>query len=621
MRPALSPGPFGAREWPRLERLLAFVAGLLPFAAAIARAASSAQWRADVPALRDQGLVSVAFGGGVSLPVTQALALVPLGNHAFRAAVVSALGLGLGCAMVQRIARGMLGSSVAAPLAALLATVAALGAGLAPSWQVEATVGGGATVAAALALSALRIAMHLVEEGGSVLAPEASRRWLWVAALTSATLAENLPCGVALLVALMAAHIVSKKRPPSRLWPALAVVGVALVLLAAAPYILRPLAPPSITDLGRALSSASLGALDIDPARRTALDAWSHELGVVSLLLAAGGVVAGLFRERLRPMSGALVVLALCDLLYPLSAAPALSADPLAALRMMALAAFSVAASLGAAEVVDALVRLRIPMGKAAAALLVVFHITVVAVASEEAAYAADRSRHFAAEAWTDEALGVLPARSAVLVHSPELAWRLWSAQTRQRQRPDVLVIPAPLVARGLVPRNLAVGEEVAAQVLRDLALTGQATEFGLSLLADARPLHVELDRRWDQRVVKHLSVEGAWLRYAPQVLGRSDRVPPEHHPLGGDGRFAAVLALSDTPDQPSRTVLARTVKEHTATLALAGLGESSRPWLEGLDQLAPGDPFVVSARLRLAHAVRTHRVKHAIDLRDLLRF
>ncbi|HZO14290.1 MAG TPA: hypothetical protein VFB62_13555, partial [Polyangiaceae bacterium] len=466
---------------------------------------------------------------------------------------------------------------------------------------------------------ALHQAMVLADE--AVLAPEASRRWLLLAALVGAVIAENLPCGLVCAVAVGVTVAVAAKAPPRRLVPVLVVVVVASIALCAAPLVLRPLAPRSVTDLGRALSAASLNAFDVDPSRKTALYAWSHELGIVPLVLAAGGIAAGLFRERLRAFTGAFVVLALCDLLYPLGAAPELSADPLAALRLMALAAFGVAASIGASEAVLAILRLRVPMGRAAAVLLVVFHMTVVAVASEEASFVADRSHHFAAEAWTDEALGALPMRSAVLVHSHELAWRLWCAQTRQGQRPDVMVIPAALIRHGLVPQNLAIGEEPASQVLRDLALTGHASEFGLSLLADARPLHVELDELWDKRVVKHLSVEGAWLRYAPQVLGRTDRVAPKRHPLGGDGRIARALAESTTPDPPSRAVLSRTVKEHTTTLALAGLADSSRPWLEGLDQLTPGDPFVTGARLRLAHAARTRRTQQTIDLRDLLRF
>lgn len=55
---------------------------------------------------------------------------------------------------------------------------------------------------------------------------------------------------------------------------------------------------------------------------------------------------------------------------------------------------------------------------------------TLVALTSEEAGYAAaHRSEQFAAETWADEALVRLPPRSAVLVRSPAIAWRLWASR------------------------------------------------------------------------------------------------------------------------------------------------------------------------------------------------
>jgi hypothetical protein len=163
--------------------------------------------------------------------------------------------------------------------------------------------------------------------------------------------------------------------------------------------------------------------------------------------------------------------------------------------------------------------------------------------------------------------------------------------------------------------------EPAVAQILRDLALTGQASEFGLSSLADSRPLFVELDRRWDKRVVKHVTIDGPWLRYAPQALGRSDRKVPPQHALAIDGRVSAQIVASDTPDVPSAEVVSKTLKEHVAALSLVGMGQSSLPWLDGVERLSPTDAFVTGARLRLAHAVRIKREERAVELRDLLRF
>jgi hypothetical protein len=287
---------------------------------------------------------------------------------------------------------------------------------------------------------------------------------------------------------------------------------------------------------------------------------------------------------------------------------------------VLSLSALALLAALGVAEAVSFLRRLEVPMARAAALLTVVFHVTLVAVTCEEAAYAADRSQHHAAEEWTDQALGKLPANAAVLVHSAELTWRLWAAQHLSGQRPDVLVIPAPLLRRGLLPDHLAPSEPRVLDVLRDFALVGQAGEYGLSALADARPLLVELDPRWDERVVGHLAVEGAWLRYAPQMLGESDR-PPAPHVLAVEGRIVQGIHAGKVDDEPTARVVVKTLREHVATLALVGMGTETLPLLDGVERLTSADPFATSARLRLAHAERIHRSARAVELRDLLRF
>lgn len=353
--------------------------------------------------------------------------------------------------------------------------------------------------------------------------------------------------------------------------------------------------------------------------RKTTLLAWLDEVGALSLGLAALGLVRGVFRERTRAIVAALVAVLLCDLIYPSAAATQLLPEPLAALRCASMMAFAIGASAGVAEIVIFLAGLAIPMARPASVLTVAFHITLVAVTSEDAAFAADRSDHVAAEEWTDEALERLPRDAALLVHAPELAWRLWAAQMVRGQRPDVLVIPVPMLRHGRVTSNLLPSEPAVAQLLRDLALTGQASEYGLSLLADARPLLVELDPRWDKRVVTHLTIDGPWLRYEPQVLGRSDRKIAAHVLVSG--RVLEGIRQAVAADRPSATVVAKTIKEHVATLSLLGMSETARPWLDGVERLDPADPFVVPARLRIAYVVDHRRSEASVELRDLLAF
>jgi hypothetical protein len=408
------------------------------------------------------------------------------------------------------------------------------------------------------------------------------------------------------------------KRPPLRLVPWLLVSTAVVFALLITPNFVRPLAPRNWADVGQALSAVSLQTLDVQATRKAALAAWVSEVGVVALALAAVGLLTGIWRESRRAWMNALVGLVVVDLAYPLQAAPTLSAEPLTALRALAVGALSVAAAIGVSEVVMFLRSLQVPMARTASILTVMFHITVVAVACEEAAFAADRSTHFAAEEWTDEALESLPRGAAVLVHSAPLTWRLWSAQMLAGQRPDVIVIPAPLLKHGHVTNNLVPSAPAVAQILSDYALSGQASEYGLSLLADARPLMVELDERWNPQTVNHLTIEGPWLRFAPQVFGKSDRKIGVHSLAG---RVAAHVEADGVVDAPTAAVVSRTLKEHSAMLSLLGLGELAETLIDDIEELAPDDPFVTSARLRLAHAKRKRELTGAVELRDLLRF
>ena len=174
-----------------IDRTLGALATALPFGLALARGASAGQWRDDLPAVRDLGLVAVGVGGGVSTAVTQALSLVPLGSRTFRAALGSALALALAARLLYELVRRLLieaGRPSAAPwigsrlglarlagngappsgrLAAALAGIATLTAALSPTWQREATVGGGAMLAVAGALAAVWLALECAERGGA----------------------------------------------------------------------------------------------------------------------------------------------------------------------------------------------------------------------------------------------------------------------------------------------------------------------------------------------------------------------------------------------------------------------------------------------------------------------
>ena len=602
------PAPSSA---PWLALALGLLATWIPFGLAVARGASAGQWRDDLPAVRDLGLVAVGFGGGLSTLVTQALSLLPLGPRTFRAALGSALALALAARLLYGLVHQALTRAGPSPrLSAALAAIATLTAALSPTWQREATVGGGAMIAVAVVLAALTLGVRAAEAPAAV----APRTWIGLGALGGAALAESPPA--ALAVAMMTLALIAARGldpaakavrlPAPRVFVLAAVFGGGTAALLLAPLALRPLAPRAWVDLGRALSAAGMMAVDTAGGRTTALEAWVHEVGLVSLGIAAVGAVVAVLRPRLRPVVAPFLVLVVLDTLLPARAAGVLSADPLTALRQLAVAALAVLSALGVHEVVGRVLRAQFPMARATAVLVVVFHLTLVALTSEEAGFATDRSEQFAAEVWADDALGGLEPRSAILVRSPAIAWRLWAARLTRGERPDVVVIPVPLLDRGRVAGSLLAMDRALEPLLRDFALTGQPTEFSLSRAADVRALHVEFDPAWSKRLISHLRIAGLWLEYAAQPLGPSDRRQSSAAAAVPMRRVLAAIADATVPEAPTAAVVAAMLRADANVLNTLGEREAADVVLARIAELSARDPAV--AELKLPYALKGMR-------------
>lgn len=600
-----------------LERALGWAVFAISWSVALFRGASGAQWQGDVAALRDQGLAAVGAGGYVSTWVTQLFLLVPLGSRTSRASVGAATLVALAAFCAYRLARPTIARVVdAGPLAALLASTAALTAALGPTWQAEATLGGGAAASLALALTSLVLATEAGESRGATLTPAATQRWTFLALALAALLAESLVAGIAVTLTVAGACVAHGVAPPRPLRLALLAGVLVAALLLAAPSLLRPASPANMADLGGALSLTNLGALVAAGDRRATVVGWASELGLLSLALAALGIAVTGRRAGERGVLLVLVMLPLVEL----AVGARTGASTGRILHALATSSLSFAAVIGVSEVVRFLRGLDVPMARPAAVLTVVFHMTLAAVVCDEASAHADRSARFAAEEWTDAALTAAPMNAALLVHSAPLSFRLFSAQHVDGERPDTVIVAAPLLSHGALMPNLLPREPDLAPLLRDYALTGRASEFGLSALADARPLLVELDARWDARLVAHLALRGPWLRFVPEALSATERKGDGGVGLGSAGRLGPELERTTLRDTASTTIVGRVLKEHATALSLLGLTEAATAHVEELLRLEPADPFAKSARIRLAHATRVHD-EDGVELRDLLRF
>ena len=590
-------GPRRSESTPvALARLVAWT---LPLAVALWRSSTLPHWRSDLGLLRDVALSGLGVGGGVSTALVQLASLVPLGSLVFRASLVSVFALAAIALALFELAHRALGEleGLGEPqrsrwLAPGLSMLAALAATMTPALQGEATVAGSTLVGVALALWAVASVERALGDA------RAHRRLFAVAgAALGLSLAELPAAGLAGCAAIGASWLARRTMPADRaggapiprrmIGAAAGALGLGLVL-GAAPPVLRSFAAGRPLDLG----APWLGAALVEPSAEPQLGLVTSlvgELGLVPALLAAAGLAVLLVHPRSRALGATLASFAVLDVVLLRSASPELG---LGALRMLALGAAGIAHVAGAFYAVSRLIAMRVPLAKAAAALLVAFDATVIALVVEQAGESADRSSQLGAFEWTRAALVDLDPSAALEVDRPTTTWRLLTAQLVEGRRPDVLVIPLRLVRRGRIASDLLVSERHVEPLLRSLALTGRADEYAQSELARARLLHAELDRGWDARALTHATLDGPWLSIETQAFGKADRKPSVDSTLE---RMRPLLACATAPESDERTrqVVGATMRAHAKTLLRLGDAPSAIRYLAELD--APGTSALVS--------------------------
>ncbi len=578
----------------------------MPLALTALRVGPSPEWRDDVALVESLGFVPMSGEHAPSALLSALAALLPVGGKVLRAGLVGALGAALAGSAVYALARRMLASNASTPrLAPPLALAAAVTATLSPSFQYEGTRAGGVTLAVGLSLAVL---FACDRADGTV------RSAFALGALFGVVAAENRVAAFALLVALALRAVVAP-RAPVRATLSASAAGAALVwAFFAVPFLLRPYSVRAALDLG-ADPSRDLGALFAGTiSQRGALEAWAVEMGPIALGLGLAGLAWGVFRKKLRTDGAPLAWLAAAGSIAPVSVASPLAPDVLSPLRLLALSALAAAAVVGVQTAALALRRARVPLSEAASVLLVVFHLTLVFAAIEGSSNVVTETTGLGADVWTDEAESELPPGALLLVRSPTLSFRLWESRVVRGDRPDVVVVPLAMLGQGSVASELVRREPALVPLVRDMAMTGRASEYALATLADARPLYVELDPEWDKRLLDHLRPTPLWLGFTPHTLGRSDRTSAL---AGEDGRraFRRVLgAAKGVPlgDRATLAVLGARAKEQAVVLAALGDRDSARRVLRDLGRIEPRSGFAAKLAERLEE-------RGPIDARALL--
>lgn len=553
------------------EGVLGTLSWLVPFAVVLSRTSVLPAFDADLSNLRTLGLVSMGPAGGVSTAVTQLVRWLPLGSLPFRTALASTFFLALLGRLLYGVALTFLRSverERSSWLAPSLAAIAATMATVTPLFEAEATIGGGAVVALACLFGAVFVSQRLFERRSEQVARDA----VWTAVLLACALAEDIPCGVLGLAYMLCATWIAQKRarpfsvPDRAIKFAIAMFFVALAILSL-PALLRALSPRTLIDFGP-MASARLAGLVDPPANKGALAVLVRDVGWLPLILSGAGAVISLVTRRARRELAPLFLFAVVDGLFAAAMPERLvKMFSFATWDLAALGALSIALVTGLHAVVNRLDRITLSLRRPIGVLLVAFHVMLIALIAEQAGDRADRGAHAGASLWTDAALGDVDASSLLVVRSPQLEMRLASAQFIEGVRPDVIVLPLSWLGRGSVASDAAFRERAVEPVLRTVALTGTADEFGLASLADQRHLYVEADPAWDARVAAHLSPEVAWMRFSPEPLGAIDRDVAVEKMRSGWTRLLATAAPGAPADPPNEAMVFLTVRNHIAAL------------------------------------------------------
>jgi hypothetical protein len=520
--PSVKPAPGAPETHPWTGLFLLAIAAVVPAAIAAVRIDDVA------PGARDAALPRVLaleprVWRGLDTAIGLLLQAIPIGTREARAAAGGALVAGAAGVLVAATARGLL--AACAPtrrLGSVVATLAALLAVAAPAWQTECSVLGGSATGALLVLLPLALLARVPvsdAEGGS---PDER-----LVAIKAAVFAVGLALGYEPAVgvaALVGAGVFAAAHAPTR--RALASCGPHAGPIGAA---FAASLFPWCLGLARARAAgASLGGMlaagwafeGLAPASPVAAASPWSQLGGVTLLFAAAGLVLAGLATRARPTAAGLVGVALAG--AAASRFVPVGTSPFTAPALAAIAAVCALAGAGMHGLVRAVSEARVPMAGTSASLIVVLELVLPVDSIEEAL--ARSSPGAAVAAWDDVAWGELPP-STVVALTRDLAWqRTAAAQARGSLRGDVTVIATDTGASSGSARRALASDPALLPVWRDLEMSGMPTEASLAAVAATRPLAMAYEPRWGRVVAEHLVPDGLFDRFELEPRGASDR-------------------------------------------------------------------------------------------------
>ncbi len=106
-----------------------------------------------------------------------------------------------------------------------------------------------------------------------------------------------------------------------------------------------------------------------------------------------------------------------------------------------------------------------------------------------------------------------LPPHSVVLVHNPQTIFRYWGGEAEEQNRPDVTMIPLPLLTYPRLVGRFVRREPELKPLLRSYVLDGRLDAAELQSLAAVRPVLLEMDVRVDRELLDLIVPEQLYYR------------------------------------------------------------------------------------------------------------
>jgi len=122
-----------------------------------------------------------------------------------------------------------------------------------------------------------------------------------------------------------------------------------------------------------------------------------------------------------------------------------------------------------------------------------------------------------------------LPPRSIVLAHNPQTIFRYWGGEAEEVNRPDVTMIPLPLVTYPSMVERLVKDEPELTPLLRSYMLDGSLSIAELQSLAVSRPVYVEMDVRVTPEMMEFLIPEQLYYRVLTSETTETDEARAMH--------------------------------------------------------------------------------------------